>query len=173
MVTMRSKHLVCQTKIAQEETVINDMMQQLDDKAGNEESFTADEDKNAPRVPVIVDKQRAGIVPKLGITKGMKYHICDYLKVDSLEELLNILSDNVHRNKIHTYDLVVIVCGLQDILGNDDGFRVFGKTVKVIKQLISLEVDVAVTYLPPAPGNKLTDSRIYNMKIEQLPKKNQ
>ncbi len=160
-----------QTLLTQKEALVTDMLQRLDNKAEGDDSIDMSiEDEDIPSVLLIYDKQRASIIPKIGITSGQK-HKCDKIEVESLTDLHEILNDETHKKKFFAYDMVIISCGLGDIMSTDDGFKTHSKLLKIVKQLVALEVDIAVVQLPPVQGSKMTDIRIFNMKLDQLPNK--
>jgi hypothetical protein len=157
--------IIMKSKLQKKEVVVRDLMGRLETKgAGNDTN--CGETGTKPRVLYICEKTMTGIANQVD-NKGA---VCDrFTGVDSLTGLLSTMDREEHRQKIFSYDRVVMLLGTNDIKEGTNGYSLFTTLTMVVKQLRELDVEIAIIQLPPPLDAKyITDVAIYNMKLQDL-----
>ena len=130
---------------------------------------TSDNASPPAKVFLIVDKNISELKDHVG--DGALW---DYCEVKSLVEVYDIVKHS--RDKLQSFDLIIIVLGSQDILDlhksakeirvGQQGQRVFVQLLDVVKKLKDL-APVTVVQIPPLNNPKMfTDVTLYNYKIQ-------
>lgn len=120
-------------------------------------------DPNAPKTLLIVDQLRQGIVGKLLINSMDKY-----TDAQDFDDMMKMLSDEEHREKLYIYDKVIISLGMKDIIDGNKSITVFKKAKHCISKLHELECDVAILELTRLPGSKGSEASMFNRRLPDI-----
>ncbi len=146
--------------LEEQKKLTEELLEQLDDDC--EEPIN----NNFKKVMLLMDSTRLNIRPYL-MDGRHNWTMCT--TVDKVNDIVELLQNPTYLAEIKGHDKVVIACGLQNILENENGRQVATNLLKMAERVTKATgLEVAIVALPPTnikPGQAL----LCNMRLGKMP----